>query len=46
VSGGASVAIQRQKKTSREERMGLRLFGAMLIAAAALAMNGGASAQS
>ena len=26
--------------------MGLRLFGALLIAAAALAMNGGASAQS
>jgi tripartite-type tricarboxylate transporter receptor subunit TctC len=36
---------QRKRKTNREERMGLRIWGGLLLVAAALAMNGGARAQ-
>src|SRR4029077_16827646 len=35
-----------EEKTNREERMGLRIWGGLLLLAAALAMNGGARAQS
>src|SRR3954454_13253490 len=42
---GRASASSAEEKTNREERMGLRIWGGLLLVAAALAMNAGARAQ-